>query len=98
MTTMTTDMPTCSLLGRALDVSVLSGGLQPQACGHATAHAPMPAADAYATATTRTDATAVVTNPWLGGFGFADGKGICPTTVVEDSTKRIHPGRLEGMT
>lgn len=93
MMTMTTDMATCSLLGRAHRVSMLSGGVQ----AHAVGHAPMPAAHAYAD-TTATDATTVTSNLWLGGFGFCDGTGICTTTVVDDSTKRIHPGRLEGMT
>lgn len=60
--------------------------------------ASMSASAAYVSTTPRTATTDVVTNPWLGGFGFGDGAGICPTTVVEGSTKRIHPGRPEGMT
>ena len=94
MTTMTTDLMTRSLLGRARAASMLIGGVPAQP----VAHAPMSAAPAYVATTTRTSATAVATNPWLGGFGFGDGTGICTTTVVDDSTKRIHPGRLEGMT
>ncbi|MGB3734900.1 MAG: hypothetical protein WA964_08095 [Ilumatobacter sp.] len=89
---MTTDMMTGSLLGRAREASMPTGQVHAQAVAHAPADA------AYVTTTSRTNATAVVTNPWLGGFGFGDGSGICPTTAVGDSTKRIHPGRLEGMT
>ena len=93
MNTMTTDLMTRSLLGRARAASMVIGAVTAQPVDHA----PMSAAPAYAT-TTRTHATAFATNPWLGGFGFGDGTGICTTTVVDDSTKRIHPGRLEGVT
>ncbi len=41
---------------------------------------------------------------WLGGSGFAGHMGFgstavaCESTVTTNSIKRIHPGRLEGMT
>ena len=56
------------------------------------------ASAAYVSTAPRTATTDVVANPWLGGFGFGNGAGICHTTVVAGSTKRIHPGRPEGMT
>ncbi len=96
----TTDLST--LPGRVRDVFMFHGGAQAQAADHhasdsaSVAAAPMYAAFAYVT-TTRTGATSVATNPWLGGFGLGDGTGICSITVGE-STKRIHPGRLEGVT
>lgn len=100
----TTDLLTCSLLGRARDAAMLGAGVQAHArptvaaVSHAAMSlAPMSVAPAYV-ATTRPNATDVATNPWLGGFGFGfgEGTGTCFTTV--GSIKRIHPGRPEGVT
>lgn len=87
-----TDMLNRSLVGRAREASMPAG----DAHVPAVLHAPTCAAPAYA-ATTRPLATDVATNPWLGGFGFGGGTGFSSPTVG-DSTKRIHPGRLEGVT
>ena len=105
--TPTTDLSTRPVLGRVRDVSIFQasmsqGGAPVQAADHhapgfaPVAAAPTSAVPAYVTAT-RTDATSVAMNPWLGGFGLGDGTGMCSTTIGE-STKRIHPGRLEGVT
>ncbi len=81
----TTDLMYYSLIGRA---HTWMSDAAP-ASTVALAHAQIPA-----TATTSYRAT--TTNPWLGGFGF--GGGTCSTTAVVESTKRIQPGRLEGVT
>lgn len=58
-------------------------------------------AHAPATAVTAHAATAAT---WLSGSGFAGHMGFgstavaCESTVTTNSIKRIHPGRLEGMT
>lgn len=94
----TTDLLTSSLLGRARTASMTVGVHAAHATDRvAAAPAELSAAPTRAmayVAPTRTTAT----NPWLGGFGFGGGTGICPTTAIGEFTKRNHPGRLEGVT
>ncbi len=96
MTTMThTD--TNSLFGRALGVSMLVAGERPRVAIVTSPRTHAPAGSATTT-TVPNAATAVATNPWLGGSGSGEAMGNCATTFVDHSIKRIHPGRLEGMT
>ncbi len=102
MTTMThTD--TMSMLCRALGSSMPVAGDRTRVAP-VVRDATVSAARAYApvapatTTNTPIAATAVATNPWLGGSGSGEGMGNGATTFVDHSIKRIHPGRLEGMT
>ncbi|MEP6297855.1 MAG: hypothetical protein ABJ382_11055 [Ilumatobacter sp.] len=92
-----THTDTTSLFGRALAASMSVAGERPRVGTSTIARAQAPAARAAST-TVSYAATAVATNPWLGGSGSGEGMGNCPTSFVDHSTKRIHPGRLEGMT
>ncbi len=90
---MTTPLMSSALIGRARERSMSLGfasASMPAAHAHAAA---VPSVDACASTTKVTTAPdAAVTNLWLGGF---QGKGFGSGAY---GTKRIHPGRLEGMT
>jgi len=85
----TTDLLIRTLLGRARDSVTLDAVATSAAVSH------VPTLAYVTTVRTHAVATDVATNPWLGGFGFGEGV-MCPT--IDGSTKRIHPGRLEGVT
>lgn len=95
MTTIT--LITSALIGRARERS-MSLGFASASMADMHAHVvAAPAADACASVTATalkvtTAPDAAVTNQWLGGF---QGKGFGSGAY---GTKRIHPGRLEGMT
>jgi hypothetical protein len=94
---MTTTLITSALIGRACEQSMSLGfvsAAMPVVHAHAAAAPSVVAcaSTANAAATKVANAPDAVTNLWLGGFqskGFGSGAY---------GTKRIHPGRLEGMT
>lgn len=93
----TTTLITSALIGRARERSMSLGfasAAMPAMHSHAVA---APSVDACVSGTTTapkvtTAPDAGATNQWLGGF---QGKGFGSGAY---GTKRIHPGRLEGMT
>ena len=93
----TTTLITSALIGRAPERSMSLGfasASMPAVHAHVVA---APSVDACASATATalqvtTAPVAAMTNVWLGGF---QGKGFDSGAY---GTKRIHPGRLEGMT
>ncbi len=92
---MTTTLITSALIGRVRERSMSLGfasASMPTVHAHAGA---VPSVDVCASATemmVTTAPDAAMTNLWLGGF---QGKGFGSGAY---GTKRIHPGRLEGMT
>ena len=95
---MTTTPIHSSLLGRAsqamLPVAAPVGSVHAAHHAHAAAPAASVGETTVAFSTTMTSATFAVTNEWLGGCtGSGSGKGH-----GKYASKRIHPGRLEGMT
>ena len=95
----TTTLITSALIGRARQRSMTLEAVCPVAAhAHVVAVASVDACATAAVVTTTmpmpsiTAPDAAVTNLWLGGF---QGKGFGSGAY---GTKRIHPGRLEGMT
>lgn len=93
-TTMMTDtLPAGSMLGSARERSMLAGVLS-----HGAECVTVSVTTATPITTHRADAADVVTNPWLDGFGTGNDTGFGSTSATTGSIKRIHPGRLEGVT
>ena len=86
--TMTTTLIAHSAFGRACTEPVAAAA---HACASARAATPVRTVFPIAVATQITDAV-TMTNPWLGGDVQGSGSGS------KYATKRIAPGRLEGMT
>ena len=86
--TMTTTLIAHSTFGRACTEPVTAAA---HACASAPAATPVRTMFPIAVATPITDAV-TMTNPWLGGDVQGSGSGS------KYATKRIAPGRLEGMT
>ncbi len=84
---MTTTPIAHSTFGRARTALVAAGA---HAC--ASAHAAIPVRTMSPAAATPTTDAVTATNPWLGGDVQGSGFGS------KYATKRIAPGRLEGMT